>query len=460
MATTTSEMTIYIATTGDDEHGDGSAGNPYATWDKALSLVPLYLEHRVRIKAKAGTYTSFPEHLSYHAGRHGMLSLEGMDPPTTVAGPFTITTATQVGHADGAGWDLEVAGAGWTPDQWYGKFVRMTSGLQDGRVHSLMFNSADTVSLSAPCYNAIVNGDTFIVIDPSTVIESELAPVFSFRGDGMPGRYYSQFVLANLEFVTDMTYVLGDSHYYPYSFNESCAAIFGLVRFVGLDPSITIWEQSAGLINLQGIEYQLPLVPLLEDDTLIMDYPHTQVGAVQITAGPTPPIAAACWIQMDGANSVERGTQISHCVCRNGVYVDSIKSEFFFSGLGFVDVDHRSTCNFFNSRFIGAGLAKYAARSDDGSFIDVVHCWFDSCTTDAISVSDCSHLTIVDTGGTLADIVGYGVRVGRISRMLVEGIVDLEGSSGLIRFSQSSTTVAYPVAPNVETDGMGSFVVA
>lgn len=114
---TTADVTIYIATTGSDELGRGTLSSPYATWDKAFAQVPLFIEHRVRIKARAGTYTSFPRQVRHFIGRMGILSLEGMDAPTVLAGPFAVDTATVVGYDQRSGWDLTVSGVTWTADQ-------------------------------------------------------------------------------------------------------------------------------------------------------------------------------------------------------------------------------------------------------------------------------------------------------------------------------------------------------
>ena len=82
LTTTTKDLTIWISTTGNDVTGNGTVGNPYATWGRAFQEVPLFIEHRVRIKSLSGTYTSFPAHLRHWIGRDGLLTMEGAEAPT------------------------------------------------------------------------------------------------------------------------------------------------------------------------------------------------------------------------------------------------------------------------------------------------------------------------------------------------------------------------------------------
>ena len=53
---TTADMDIYVATTGSDETGDGSSGNPYATIQHAIDTLPDLIAHSVTIHVADGTY--------------------------------------------------------------------------------------------------------------------------------------------------------------------------------------------------------------------------------------------------------------------------------------------------------------------------------------------------------------------------------------------------------------------
>lgn len=53
---TTEEMDIYVATTGSDDIGDGSVGNPYLTIQYALDKIPKFLANRINIYVADGVY--------------------------------------------------------------------------------------------------------------------------------------------------------------------------------------------------------------------------------------------------------------------------------------------------------------------------------------------------------------------------------------------------------------------
>ncbi len=55
--TTTADATYYVDTAGDDDENDGlSAGTPFKTINKALSLIPPIVNHVIRINISNGTY--------------------------------------------------------------------------------------------------------------------------------------------------------------------------------------------------------------------------------------------------------------------------------------------------------------------------------------------------------------------------------------------------------------------
>lgn len=321
-----------------------------------------------------------------------------------------------------------------------------------------MFSSGvDSIALTAPSWHTVHVGDTFSIIDPSVQIDVPHAPVFSLVGDGAPGRYIVQFVLANLDFNTDMSIADPDA-WHPYSYNGNCDATFGLTRFAGWTPAITVWTQRAGIINMFPVE--LCQFPLLEDDTLIQNDTYEASGAVQIIGSVVPPVSAAGWMEVVGVDAVERGCGISRVVCRNGCYIDSLKAEMEYSGLGFVDVDHCSRGLFSCSRFQALGLNKFAVRGDDASMVDLYCCWVDGCDTDAFTATDGTRAIVAHTGGDTASIAGYGMEIGAMSQVKIEGTVDLEGSLGKVRFTQSETTENYPAVKHAVADGQGSYVVA
>jgi len=90
---TTADQTIYVSTTGSDETGDGSSGNPYATiqhvWDNVL---PWYIYHDIVIQLADGTYTLSADLVLSGKLGDGIVTIQGNTADRTLV---TIDGATQ-----------------------------------------------------------------------------------------------------------------------------------------------------------------------------------------------------------------------------------------------------------------------------------------------------------------------------------------------------------------------------
>jgi hypothetical protein len=166
---TTSSMNIYVATTGNDVTGDGTASKPYATITKAESEVPYLLKHAVQIHIAAGTYSVFPSVVNHQCIDNGQLVFDGVDGIAADSGPFTLTGVDATESYGGFKY-LTVAGAGWTPNEFRGKFIRMTSGAALNGIGYIWKNSADTVSIVSSYYQTISVGETFVIGDPEVTV--------------------------------------------------------------------------------------------------------------------------------------------------------------------------------------------------------------------------------------------------------------------------------------------------
>jgi hypothetical protein len=78
--------TVYVAPTGNDSTGDGSSGNPYATINKAISVIPKNLNGSISttINIAAGTYAETVALRGYHGGRlvfaiNGTVNINSME---------------------------------------------------------------------------------------------------------------------------------------------------------------------------------------------------------------------------------------------------------------------------------------------------------------------------------------------------------------------------------------------
>lgn len=109
-------LTLYVATTGNDTTGTGTSGNPYATISKALSVIPKNLNgYDMTINVGAGTYTDNIFIDGLHGGRlivsvNGVVILNGyiaqVDSAVTVqiqtSSSGTLTINNTPNYANGA----------------------------------------------------------------------------------------------------------------------------------------------------------------------------------------------------------------------------------------------------------------------------------------------------------------------------------------------------------------------
>jgi len=172
---TTEDLEWHIdPVAGSDETGTGSASQPFKTF-ACLDRLPFTIKNEVKIKPKAGAYSYFPEYYTREFFGNGRIVIDssGETYPVT-AGPFTIGTVTGVGDAYQGypmATDLQVTGSpGWTPDDYYPKFIHILTGNWAGYVLPIFKNTADTIRTSADWYT-FAPGDTFNIVDCPTVID-------------------------------------------------------------------------------------------------------------------------------------------------------------------------------------------------------------------------------------------------------------------------------------------------
>ena len=138
---TTADLNLWVATTGSDDNA-GSEQLPYRTAARALRDVPFRIDHNVHIRFQPGTHTSFPDYVYRRCSPSGTLYLEGLGAPVASAGPFTVDAFAKPGNAYGT---IEVTGAGWTTDEFYDKWVRVTVGTYPGVYAPVFKNTTDTI---------------------------------------------------------------------------------------------------------------------------------------------------------------------------------------------------------------------------------------------------------------------------------------------------------------------------
>ena len=179
--------TLYVSTTGSDSTGDGSEGNPYATVNKAHQQIPYHIDDIYIIKIANGTYTETIDTIDHTYSSAGQLTLDGYEGVTQYAGEFTSTSFAFLPEYGGA--TITVAGSGWSVDDFYGKFLRVTSGVDVGTVIPIYKNTADTITVPPEVVAALSKGkkdDGMITIRVAVPMEHELAVREYFGGSSTP----------------------------------------------------------------------------------------------------------------------------------------------------------------------------------------------------------------------------------------------------------------------------------
>jgi len=165
---TTAVKTLYVETTGSDTTGDGSAGSPYKTIQKALDSVGEILTANLKIYVGSGTFAGFTTKKDLNGT--GYILIQGT--PTVLVAEQTATSGTAK--------TITVAGAGWGVNDYAGKFVRLTGGtnyLSDAtnsyinNVYPIISNTADTLTVpeKSVTYDAT---SKFQIVEQGTLIES------------------------------------------------------------------------------------------------------------------------------------------------------------------------------------------------------------------------------------------------------------------------------------------------
>jgi hypothetical protein len=161
---TVEDLTLYVATTGNDGNNCLTAGTACLTIQEAVNRVPTKVVHDVIINIGAGNFAGFTV-AGFTVPRYvGTLLIQGtLDNPT-------LTTGTTSGTADAGSTVQCVDNAGpgqnWTVNELRGMLVLVGS---DYRV--IRNNTADTMNLIGPL-SATCNGKSYEIFEQKTVINS------------------------------------------------------------------------------------------------------------------------------------------------------------------------------------------------------------------------------------------------------------------------------------------------
>jgi len=437
--TTDTDLDIYVnQITGNNYAGDGSDSKPYETITYALSKIPRKIGHKINVLLTEGTYTEFPYDITHEIHGIGQLTIQGQGDTTTVAGPFTITGTTNITAAGvPVAHDITVAGAGWTTDQFVGKFLRATSGSNSGKCYAIHSNDADRItigeSLSIPS-----TSETFEIVD---------LPVKISVNHGIDLHVENRFDIGTL---------------YTNGVRFGVTGIY--LEVTGSDNRLKI-SGNDNFLHTNGVKLKAAKTTV-EGNVFIggaaLSFP-SEIKNVDFRLPNTDYFPGTIITDTDGApGSYKRAFDIYYGKCN---LADVTVLGTIFTG--------------YNSNMETYGVTCSGIEIYDNSSVTINNTYVGRCFSSGIySIGGCGHFTYVyfrDTvdsaffvrranfdcvniDGETANITKYGLEIDALSIIRINASA-LSGTLGDIRFVTGGTTVAYPAAGLSATDSAGSFVV-
>ena len=214
---TIANMDLYVDPAGDDAVGTGLIGAPYATITRAYEDVPKVIKHPVQIHIATGAYSAFPKLIENVCQDLGQLVFDGIDELTDDEGTLTVNTAVELGTPgfENPGFLVNVAGAAWVVDEHAGKFLRLETGAEAGKILRIWSNTADTLTVLTGYGAGILAAETFIIGTPLAVITVTEPIKFNIGapGDasGVNGVDPFRFGLGFLKFVSSKNIIFEDT---------------------------------------------------------------------------------------------------------------------------------------------------------------------------------------------------------------------------------------------------------
>lgn len=459
-ARTERDMNVYISTTGNDTTGNGTQASPFATFGKAFDIIPYEIVHKINIRVAAGTYNSFPRTVRHEINSDGQLVIEGLGDLIQVAGPFTLTGATElVAGGESLGWDITVSGAGWGADDYTGKFIKYTNGdTMIDRCIPIFSNTTDTIRhLQTMTYSPDVPkaGSTFTIVEPTVKINiADDNTVFDIRSNGVDRT--GAVIMANLEFTntaSDQTAFLftntGRFNMGVVVFRNSSQYTFTIGIYGGgiNDTTFTILDRTQ-LVNQQ----------LIVSRAMYEIYYITWSGmVVENTYGDS----LKNW-------AINIGNNVNNSYSGNAVIANATTqgyTEFrcqgggslHYSLCGHLEVDHQSTVNLTNNIIVESTYAN-AIRVDDSSKLEITSNLINKATV-GVNIEDACTVQFDNVVITAANVSSYGVRIGKGSKVVCTGTNALDGTATGCYFTQTSAAQAFPSAPGMITDSLGSVLI-
>jgi|14BtaG_2_1085337.scaffolds.fasta_scaffold10688_3 hypothetical protein len=155
--------TIYVETTGNDDTGDGSSGNPFATVEKAMQLIGINNGSAVTIQLGTGTF-GLPTILT----QMNYITIQGTESDEETRNITTVHHATEDELVS-----VTVDGAALSNNEWRGRMIRYDGGAANGRIgwvwrntgNRLWINQGTNLAIAAP-----TTADDITLISQNTTI--------------------------------------------------------------------------------------------------------------------------------------------------------------------------------------------------------------------------------------------------------------------------------------------------
>jgi hypothetical protein len=431
---TVEDVDLYVDPTGSDTLGDGSASKPYATIDKAYSAVPKQVNHTVHIRVAAGTYSSFPNEIDNKYGPNGQLTIDGGE-PTVDSGPHVITGLTNYGPF-AVMQDITVAAAGWTPDEFKNKFLKITVGVWPESMHHIISNTTDTIRIGAPQY-AIVNGETFTVVEPPVTVNVGAGEKISVTGYNKASPKIPRLGIGSINFVGTSGEFVADQ----------AAACFPLCIF-NLGTGAGKFQLKDSVISPDSNFGGMWIDQANSFDNIMSTYPGYHPFNVICSNGATDEFE--CILK----NTVVRGIYVDGKILAieegsNGVHLSYGRAR---------NVDWRVD-GFITQLACDGGsgdVMVFGTRGAVGVFLSSTHVEEGS---NAIYIWPSSSIMAYSISTTSANITGHALKVDAFGTYMNKQNANPTGTTGDIQFFLGTpSTVAWPAAGAVATDSKGAFV--
>ncbi len=429
LAVTQSDMDLYIDADNGSDSYNGTSTYPFQTFMKALSYLPKYIGHKVHIRYSGGTYTAFPRIMDHHIHPDGQLTFECTDEPTTLSGPHTITSHISHPYVSN---QFTVSGAGWTPGEWRGKFIKVEGTDYMAAIYD---NTADSIHLN-PSFTFPTIGKVITIVDPAAEIITEY-PV-TFDVDGTLDWEDSQFGIANTAFTSS------DG---PYIWKGDVQSILACCRFTVSDGE-NAWIHTGGSINVANIRYSVGF-----DEHTYRTY---EQGCIQFCNESLEHTTDQIVIFEPGKNALNDGVNLNFFSCLGGLLALNNNCTVQYAIVDHIKVDHTCDLTFLYGS-VWPESSDYCILIADGAMFECGWVFIEDIPLDCIVVEDFGRGKITNITSN-SDATRYVYNLDALARLTLNG-ADIEGAVADIYFQRDDSTHSQPADGASANDGEDSWVI-